>query len=73
MHLCLQQPQEPLLTYLHAQLCTQAGALFPPRSKGLSQDKKIASLEFFLRSNPLQILGRQQRAGQQLRVLEGCV
>lgn len=46
MHLCLQQPHEPMLTYLRAQLCTQADALFPPRSKGLSQDKKLPEWNF---------------------------
>lgn len=46
MHLCLQQPHEPVLTYLRAQLCTQADALFPPRSKGLSQDKKLPEWHF---------------------------
>lgn len=46
MHLCLQQPQEPVLTYLRAQLRTQADALFPPQSKGLSQDKKLPAWSF---------------------------
>lgn len=46
MHLCLQQPHELVLTYLRAQLCTQPDALFPPQSKGLSQDKILPEWSF---------------------------
>lgn len=46
MHLFLQELQELVLTYLRAHLCTQADALFPPQSKGLSQDKKLPAQSF---------------------------
>lgn len=45
----------------------------PTSEQGAEPGQKIASMEFFLRTSPLQILGCQQRARQKLRVLEGCV